>query len=147
MLISENAVAVISCYSSVFIAVMIVKTQTPSLKTSLGTQNKLHCQFDIDHKSPKFSVEWHKRGERTTLFSYTSRTRQFEGGGVDVKGLTSGDASYNVPSAKISNEGAYVCSVSVLSLSASLDISLRIEGEEVVKLGSWAGGGWVIHPG
>lgn len=120
---------------------MIIKTQTPSLKTSLGTPTKLHCQFDIDHKSPKFSVEWHKRGERTTLFRHTSRTKQYEGDGVDKMGLANGDVSYNVPLTKIINEGTYVCSVSVLSLSASLDISLRIEGEEVMKLGSWLRGG------
>lgn len=90
----------------------------------------LHCQFAIDHKGPNVSVEWHKRGERTKLFSYTSHTRKTEGKGVELKRLAAGDASYSIPFTKISNEGAHVCSVSVMPLFADLDISLRIEGEE-----------------
>lgn len=114
----------------------MMKTQTPLVTSSLGGQKKLHCQFAIDHKGPNFSLEWHKRGERVTLFSHASRTKQTEGGGVDLKGLAGGDASYNLPFTKISNEGMYVCSVSVAPLSATLDISLRIEGEEDMKPGS-----------
>lgn len=126
----------------------MMKTLTPSLKSNLGGQNKLHCQFAIDHKDLKFTLEWHKRGDRSTLFSYSSGTRQTEGGGVDLKGLAGGDASYNVAFAKVMNEGAYVCSLSVPPLSASLDISLRIEGEEVMNPGHGvAGRGAVIHPG
>lgn len=136
MLIAASTVALISCYSSVFIAVMMMKTLTPSLKSSLGAQNKLHCQFAIDHRGPDLTLEWHKRGERSTLFSYSRRTGQTEGGGVDKKGLADGDASYNLAFTKIINEGAYVCSVSVLPLSANLDISLHIEGEPR----SWGGG-------
>lgn len=113
-----------------------MKTLTPSLKSNLGAQNKLHCQFAIDHKGPNLTLEWHKRGERSTLFSYSRRTGQTEGRGVDLKGLADDDASYNLAYTKIVNEGVYVCSVTVLPLSASLDISLRIEGEP----GSWGGG-------
>lgn len=115
---------------------MMMKTLTPSLKSNLGAQNKLHCQFAIDHKSPNLTLEWHKRGERSTLFSYSRRTGQTEGGGVDLKGLADGDASYNLAFAKIINEGSYVCTVSVFPLTANLDISLRIEGEPE----SWGGG-------
>lgn len=114
----------------------MMKTLTPSLKSNLGAQNKLHCQFAIDHKGPNLTLEWHKRGERSTLFSYSRRTGQTEGRGVDLKGLADDDASYNLAYTKIVNEGVYVCSVTVLPLSASLDISLRIEGEP----GSWGGG-------
>lgn len=113
-----------------------MKTLTPSLKSNLGAQNKLHCQYAIDHRGPNLTLEWHKQGERTTLFSYSRHTGQTEGGGVQLKGLADGDASYNLPFAKIINEGTYVCSVSVLPLSASLDISLHIEGEP----GSCGGG-------
>lgn len=119
---------------------MMMKTQTPLLTSSLGGQKKLHCQFAVDHKGPNLSLEWHKRGERVTLFSYTSRTKQTEGGGVDLKGLAGGDASYNLAFSKIRNEGMYACSLSVAPLSASLDINLRIEGEEVMKPGSGSGG-------
>lgn len=127
----------ISHDSSVSTAVMMMKSQTPLVMSNLGGQKKLHCQFAIDHKGPNFSLEWHKRGERVTLFSHTSRTRQTEGGGVDLKGLAGGDASYNLPFTKVSNEGMYVCSVSVAPLSASLDISLHIQGEEVIEL-AWS---------
>ncbi|XP_056904952.1 tapasin-related protein [Takifugu flavidus] len=115
-------------------AVMMMKTLTPSLKSNLGAQNKLHCQFAIDHKGPNFTLEWHKRGERSTLFSYSRRTGQTEGQGVELKGLADGDASYNLAYTKIANEGAYVCSVSVLPLSASLDISLHVEESPRVAL-------------
>lgn len=113
----------------------MMKTQTPLVTSSHGGQTKLNCEFAIDHKGPNFSLEWHKRGEQVTLFSHTSRTRQTEGGGVDLKGLAGGDASYNLAFTKISNEGMYVCSVSVAPLSASLDISLHVEGEELMKPG------------
>lgn len=132
----ENAVVLMSCFTHVFIAAMIMKSQTPSVTSSIGGQKKLHCQFAIDHKGPNFSLEWHKRGERVILFSHTSRTRQTEGRGVDLRDLASGDASYNLAYTKISNEGMYVCLVSVAPLSASLDINLRIEGEKVIKPGS-----------
>lgn len=90
----------------------------------------LHCQFAIDHKGPNVSVEWHRRGERTKLFSHTSHTRKTEGSGVDLKRLAGGDASYNIAFTKISNEGKHVCTVSVIPLFADLEISLRIEGED-----------------
>lgn len=114
---------------------MMIKTQTPTVKSNLGDQKKLHCQFATDHKGPKFNLEWHKRGERTTLFSYASHTRQIEGGGVDRNRLAQGDASYNLAFTKISNEGMYVCSVTVSPLSGSLDIGLHVEGEQVMKPG------------
>ncbi|CAG06362.1 unnamed protein product [Tetraodon nigroviridis] len=96
-------------------AVMMMKSQTPLVTSNLGGQKKLHCQFAIDHKGPNFSLEWHKRG-------------------VDLKGLAGGDASYNLPFTKVSNEGMYVCSVSVAPLSASLDISLHIQESPRVSL-------------
>lgn len=120
----------------------MMKTQTPLVTSSLGGQTRLHCQFAVDHKGANLSLEWHKRGERVTLFSYTSRTKQTEGGGVDLKGLADRDASYNLGFSKIRNEGTYACSLSVAPLSASLDINLRIEGEEVMKPGSKSGGWW-----
>lgn len=134
-MISEKAVALKSWFSSVSIAAMMMKTQTPLVTSSLGGQKKLQCQFAVDHKGPNLKLEWHKRGERVTLFSYTSRTGQTEGRGVDLKGLAGGDASYNLAFTKISNKGMYVCSVSVAPLSATLDIDLHIEGEELMEAG------------
>ncbi|XP_041796632.1 tapasin-related protein [Chelmon rostratus] len=117
-------------------AVMVVKTQSPSVKVGLGAQQKLHCQFAVDHKGPDVTVEWHwqNRGERLRLFSHTSRSGQTQGSGVGLKSLAGGDASYALPFAKMSSEGLYVCSVSVTPLFASLDISLHIEEAPRVSL-------------
>lgn len=101
------------------------------MRASLGSQQKLHCQFGVDHKGPNVTVEWHwqYRGERIKLFSHNSRTGQTQGAGVGVKALTGGDVSYTLPFAKMSSEGTFICSVSVTPLFTSVDISLRIEGE------------------
>ncbi|XP_041850391.1 tapasin-related protein [Melanotaenia boesemani] len=108
---------------------MAIKTQTPSVKAGLRSQQKLHCQFDVDHRGPNITVEWHwqHRGERTKLFSHTSRSGQTQGSGVGLKALAGGDASYTLPFTKMSSEGTYICSLSVIPLFTSLDINLQIE--------------------
>lgn len=123
--------------TSVSTVVMVIKTLTPSVKAGLGTQQKLHCQFAVDHRGPKVTVEWHwqQRGDRTKLFSHSSRSGQTQGTGVGLRSLAGGDASYTLPFAKMNSEGKYICSVSVTPLFASLDISLHIEGEEESKTG------------
>uniref|UniRef100_A0A3Q3Q7A3 Ig-like domain-containing protein n=1 Tax=Monopterus albus TaxID=43700 RepID=A0A3Q3Q7A3_MONAL len=88
---------------------------TPSVKAGLGSQQKLHCQFAVDHKGPSFTVEWHRRSGQT------------QGTGVGLKSLAGGDASYTVPFTKMTSEGTYICSVSVIPLFANLDINLHIE--------------------
>lgn len=107
---------------------MVTKTRSPLVKADLSSEQNLHCQFAVDHKGPDVTVEWHfqLRGERTKLFSHSSRTGQIEGGGVKVKSLTGGDASYTIPFTKMSNEGRYICSVSVKPLFSSLDVNLHI---------------------
>ncbi|XP_058490146.1 tapasin-related protein [Solea solea] len=115
---------------------MVIKTQTPSLKVGLRSQPKLHCQFAVDHKAPDITVEWHsrRRGERTTLFSYHSRSGQTKGSGVGVKNLADGDASYTPPFAKMSSEGTYICSVTVNPLFFHMDMSLNIEERPRVSI-------------
>ncbi|KAK9520442.1 hypothetical protein VZT92_020327 [Zoarces viviparus] len=115
---------------------MVIKTQSPSVRAGLGSQQKLHCQFAVDHKAPNVTVEWHRqhRGERTRLFSYNGRTGRSEGSGVGQRSLAGGDASYNLPFAKMASEGTYICSVSVIPLFVSLDISLHIEEPPRVSL-------------
>ncbi|XP_042343010.1 tapasin-related protein [Plectropomus leopardus] len=115
---------------------MVVKTQSPSVKAGLGSQQKLHCQFAVDHKGPNVTVEWHfqHRGERTRLFSHTSRSGQTQGTGVGLRSLAGGDASYTLPFTKMSSEGTYICSVSVNPLFVSLDLSLHIEEPPRVSL-------------
>lgn len=78
------------------------------------------------------TVEWHKqhRGEKTRLFSYSTRTGQTQGSGVGLRSLAGGDASYNLPFTKMSSKGLYICSVSVIPLLASQNVHLHIEGEE-----------------
>lgn len=112
---------------------MAIKTKTPSVKAGLMSQQKLHCQFDVDHKGANIAVEWHwqHRGERNKLFSYTSRTGHTQGSGVGLRALATGDATYTLPLSKMSSEGTYICSVSVNPLFGSVDINLHIEGEEI----------------
>lgn len=115
-----------------FIVAMVIKTKTPSVKVRLKFQQKLHCQFDVDHKGAKVTVEWHRqhRGERTTLFSFSHHTGEKQGSGVDLKALAAKDASYTLASTMMSSEGTYICSVSLKPLFASVNINLHIEGEE-----------------
>lgn len=108
---------------------MIIQTQSPTVKGALGSQQKLHCHFAVDHKRPNVTVEWHwqHRGERIKLFSHTSLSGQTQGSGVEVKRLASGDASYTLPFTKMASEGTYICSVSVNPLFAHQDINLHVE--------------------
>lgn len=105
------------------------------MAVGLGLQQKLHCQFAVDHKRPAVTVQWHwnHRGDRRELFSYVGQSGQTHGSGVGLKSLAGGDATLNLPFTKLSSEGTYVCSVSVDPLFASLDISLRIEGENELQ--------------
>lgn len=114
--------------------VMVMRTQTPSIKAALGSEQKLDCHYSLDHKAANVEVEWHKRGERTTLFSHSTQTRKSQGSGVVLKKLTAGDASFSVPFSKMSSEGAYVCSVTVLPLHGTLEINLQIQEAPKVSL-------------
>ncbi|KAG7218406.1 hypothetical protein INR49_020405 [Caranx melampygus] len=115
------------CY--LLLAAMVIKTQTPSVKATLSSQQKFHCQFALDHKGPNITVEWHfqHRGERNKLFRHNSRSGKTEGSGVDMKGLAAGDISYVLPHTKMNNEGTYICSVTVDPLFVSLDVNLHVE--------------------
>ncbi|XP_015245384.1 PREDICTED: tapasin-related protein-like [Cyprinodon variegatus] len=115
---------------------MVTKTQTPSVKATLSSQQRLHCQFGIDHRGANVTVEWHwqQRGERKKLFSHSSRTRQSHGSGVGLKGLAGGDATYTLPFTKMSSEGTYICSVVVNPLLGSQDVVLQVEEPPRVSL-------------
>lgn len=115
---------------------MVMKTLTPSVRAGLGSKQRLHCQFAVDHHGPNFDVEWllQQRGERTSLFSHSSRSVQSKGSGVVHRSLADGDASYTLPFTKLSSEGTYICSVSVLPLFVSMDIVLQIEEAPKVSL-------------
>lgn len=114
--------------------VMVMKTQTSSIKASLGSEQKLDCHFSLDHKAANVAVEWHKRGEKTTLFSHNSQTGKSQGSGVAPKKLSTGEASYSIPFSKMSSEGIYMCSVTVLLLRGTVDINLQIEEAPKVSL-------------
>ncbi|XP_061590878.1 tapasin-related protein-like [Cololabis saira] len=115
---------------------MVIKTQTPVVNARLRSEQKLHCQFAVDHRGPNVTLEWHRqhRGERSRLFSHVSRSGQTHGSGVALKGLAGGDASYTLPFTKMISEGTYICSVSVVPLFASLDVNLHIEEPPRVSL-------------
>ncbi|KAM6987445.1 uncharacterized protein LKV04_010285 [Tautogolabrus adspersus] len=115
---------------------LVTETKTPSVKARLGSKQKLHCQFAVDHKTPHITVEWqwHQYGRRDKLFSYNSRTGQTQGSGVSLKNLADGDASLSIPRTDMSREGKYFCSVSVNPLFISMEINLHIEEAPHVSL-------------
>ncbi|XP_060901968.1 tapasin-related protein isoform X3 [Labrus mixtus] len=115
---------------------MVTKTGTPSVKAGQGSEQKLDCQFAVDHRGPDATVEWlwQHRGERVSLFSHNSRTGQTNGKGVSLKSLAGGDASLKIPFIKMSSEGRYTCSVTVNPLFTSMDINLQIEEAPRVSL-------------
>lgn len=116
--------------------VLVINTQSPSVTAGLGTQQKLHCHFAIDHKVPNVTVEWYRqrRGERDRLFSFNSRSGKIQGSGVALKSVMGGDASYTLPYASVMSEGAYICSVAVIPLFTSLEISLNVKEPPRVSL-------------
>ncbi|XP_062408064.1 tapasin-related protein [Sardina pilchardus] len=109
-------------------AVMVVLTNTPSVDVGLMKEQTLNCEYAVDHKSAHLTVEWRlqRRGDRTKIFSYSSRTSKSEGSGVSMKALSRGDASLKVPLTKHASEGTYICSVYVPPLYGSHDINLHI---------------------
>ncbi|XP_041661045.1 tapasin-related protein-like [Cheilinus undulatus] len=116
--------------------VLVTETRTPTVKARLGSEQKLHCQYAVDHKAPHITVEWYlyRQGQREELFSYNSHTGQTKGSGVQLKSLTGGDASLTIPKAEIGFEGKYFCSVSVNPLFTSMDVLLHIEEPPRVSL-------------
>ena len=80
---------------------------------------------------PGLVLEWvmQRRGERTKLFHYSSRSAQSEGRGVSLTSIGKGDGSLRLPAVTLSSEGTYVCSVYVPPLLASHDMVLQILGE------------------
>ncbi|XP_036393228.1 tapasin-related protein [Megalops cyprinoides] len=110
-------------------AVMVVLTRSPSVAVGLLREQTLHCQFAVDHKRPDLTVEWRlqRRGERSKLFSYTSRSGKSEGSGVSARAIGGGDASLRIPLTKVTSEGTYICSVYVPPLYGSHDIALNIQ--------------------
>ncbi|XP_029373751.1 tapasin-related protein-like [Echeneis naucrates] len=116
---------------------MVIKTQTPSVTSGLRVQQKLHCQFAVDHEAPHVSVVWIFQ-HRAVLFNHNSSTGETKGSGVDTKSLAGGDVSYNIQSTNTANDGTYTCSVMVDSLLIRLNIYLHIQKEPVVSLSSWS---------
>ena len=110
---------------------MVLQTRTPLVRARLLSDQKIHCQFAVDHKGPNLNMEWlwNWRGERVKQFGYASRSGKTQGKGVSVKDLVGGDASLSLSLLKIPNEGTYICSVSVPPLFTSHDIALNIVGE------------------
>lgn len=113
------------------VVAMVLQTRSPSVRAALRSDQKLHCQFAVDHKGPNVSVSWRlrRRGEYTPLFSHASRSGQTQGSGVRVKVLAGGDVSLSLLPIKMTSEGIYICSVSVPPLTTSQDITLHIIGE------------------
>lgn len=117
-------------------AAMVLYTRTPVVRAGLLSDQKLHCQFAVDHKGPKFTAEWRaqRHGDWTQLFSYSNSGKK-SGTGVTLLALVaSGDVSLSLPLVKIASEGKYVCSVSVSPLTAAQDITLDVVERPRVSL-------------
>ncbi|KAI5098897.1 hypothetical protein C0J45_11036, partial [Silurus meridionalis] len=117
-------------------AAMVVLTRTPVIHVRLMEKQTLHCQFAVDHKQADVTVEWvfQRRGERTKLFSYSSRTGKSEGSGVSMKTIAAGDASLKLPLTRQTSEGTYACSVFIPPLHTNTDIILNIQEPPRVSL-------------
>ncbi|XP_018606086.1 tapasin-related protein [Scleropages formosus] len=109
-------------------AVMVVLTRSPSMEVGLLKDPALHCQFAVDHKRPDLTVEWRlqRHGERSKLFSYTSRSGKTEGAGLSQRAINNGDASLRLSPTTVASEGTYICSVYVPPLYGSQEIVLHI---------------------
>ncbi|RXN32128.1 tapasin-related -like protein [Labeo rohita] len=117
-------------------AAMVVLTRTPAVEVGFLKEPNLHCQFAVDHKLPNATVEWRlqKHGERSKLFSYSSRTGKAEGSGVAVKAIAAGNASFKLPPTRKHSEGTYICSVMVPPLFGSHDIPLTLSEQPRVSI-------------
>lgn len=133
-----NHVLFHSVFLMCFQAAMVVLTRTPSVKVGFLKEPNLHCLFAVDHKLPHATVEWRlqRHGERSKLFSYSSRTGKTEGSGVAVKAIAAGNASIKLPPTRKHSEGTYICSVMVPPLNGSHDIPLTISGEMIILFNS-----------
>ncbi|XP_016414122.1 tapasin-related protein-like [Sinocyclocheilus rhinocerous] len=117
-------------------AAMVVLTRTPSVEVGFLKEPNLHCQFAVDHKLPNATVEWRlqRHGERSKLFSYSSRTGKIDGSGVAVKAIAAGNASFKLPPTRKHSEGTYICSVMVPPLYGSHDIPLTLSEQPRVSI-------------
>ncbi|CAL8350333.1 unnamed protein product [Lota lota] len=118
-------------------ASMVLHARSVAMKVGLRSEQKLHCQFAVDHRGPNFKVTWRAqiKGDWVELYSHDSHSGVTRGSGVSRKGLlTAGDATLSIPFVKISSEGKYVCAVSVLQLDASLDVALHVSESPSVSL-------------
>ncbi|XP_073674108.1 tapasin-related protein-like [Garra rufa] len=117
-------------------AAMVVLTRTPSVEVGFLKEPILHCQYAVDHKLPNATVEWRlqKHGERSKLFSYSSRTGKSEGSGVATKTIAAGNASFKLPLTRKHSEGTYICSVMVPPLYGSHDIPLTLSEQPRVSI-------------
>ncbi|XP_056329688.1 tapasin-related protein isoform X2 [Danio aesculapii] len=117
-------------------AAMVVLTRTPSVEVGFLKEPELHCQFAVDDKLPKVTVEWklQRHGKHIKLFSYSSLTGKSEGSGVTVKAIEGGNASLKLQPTRKRSEGTYVCSVKIPPLNGSHDIPLSISEQPRVSL-------------
>lgn len=131
MVIITLCLCLSACLSFCVLAVMMVRSSTPSVQVSLNRETTLNCEFAVDHKAAQLTVEWHlmHHGHYSELFSYSSRTGKSKGIGVSVKAIGMGDASLNISLTNKNSEGIYFCSVKVPPLLGSHNIPLQIMGE------------------
>ncbi|XP_036923823.1 tapasin-related protein isoform X2 [Sturnira hondurensis] len=116
-----------------------VSTHTPSLNFLLGSSASLHCGFSMAPGLDLTRVEWRlqHRGNGQLVYSWTTGQGQAKREGATLETeqlLMAGDASLNLPSLTLKDEGAYICQVTTSLHQAQQIIQLHIQASPKVRL-------------
>ena len=111
-----------------------VSSHTPSLNFLLGSSASLHCSFSMAPGLVLTRVEWRLqyKGNGQLVYSWTTGQGQAKREGATLEPeqlLMAGDASLNLPSLTVKDEGAYICQVTTSLYQAQQIIHLHIQGE------------------
>ncbi|XP_045682447.1 tapasin-related protein isoform X2 [Phyllostomus hastatus] len=116
-----------------------VSTDTPSLNFLLGSSASLRCNFSMAPGLDLTRVEWRlqHRGNGQLVYSWTTGQGQAKREGATLEPehlLMAGDASLNLPSLTLKDEGAYICQVTTSLYQAQQIIQLHIQASPKVRL-------------
>ncbi|XP_037016148.1 tapasin-related protein isoform X1 [Artibeus jamaicensis] len=116
-----------------------VSTHTPSLNFPLGSSASVHCAFSMAPGLDLIRVEWRlqHKGNGQLVYSWTTGQGQAKREGATLEPeqlLMAGDASLNLPSLTLKDEGAYICQVTTSLYQAQQVIQLHIQASPKVRL-------------
>ncbi|XP_036107189.1 tapasin-related protein isoform X1 [Molossus molossus] len=116
-----------------------VTTHTPSLNFLLGSSASLHCGFSMAPGLDLTKVEWRlqHKGNGQLVYSWTTGQGQAKRQGATLDPeqlLMAGDASLNLPSLTLKDEGAYICQITTSLFQAQQIINLHVQASPKVRL-------------